>query len=407
MRTISVPAVWIGGGLVILLGLAPPALRAEPKTYPASVVVPDVEMRAGPSMQFPGAGKLRKGEQVFVHHEENDGRWLAVVPPPGSVSWVNHRFLGEFDPNGTGRQNAIIMADRVEVRVGGDRAVGPLPVKQVELPRGTIVEVCGPKAHAENSYWYPITPAEGEFRFIPREAVTYSASPSVPSSPPGTTISASPGSPTALPGHPGGGPGVPARLTSGGGPARVGRPDHPLWVRAEQAERAGDYAEAERLYTQLADDLKRTNGDHDLALLCFNRINRVRERRNGTPPGVAARPDSGNPANPGPPPSAQLQPPGGGVAARPQEVGTSATAVAQLQSSGPGWLRRAGFYIDGRQAYALENDQGGPRLYVTAQNGLSLDPYLNRYVELFGAIQTRGDIRGANYMTAARANVLR
>ena len=64
----------------------------------------------------------------------------------------------------------------------------------------------------------------------------------------------------------------------------------------------------------------------------------------------------------------------------------------------------AGFarvFVDGKQAYVLENTQGRPLLYVTAQAGLNLEPYVNRNVELFGPAIYRGDLR-ANYMTVVR-----
>src|SRR5258708_3781808 len=96
--------------------------QAQPGKYSAAVVLPEIQMRAGGSWQFPATGKLKKGEQVIVHHE--DGAWVAILPPPGTVSWVNHRFLGEFDPNGASKQNALVMADNVEVRLGQEKG-GP------------------------------------------------------------------------------------------------------------------------------------------------------------------------------------------------------------------------------------------------------------------------------------------
>src|SRR5262245_29095466 len=117
---------WLG--LCVIAAVLPAELRAQPGKYAAAIVLPEIEMRSGPSWQFKPTGKLKKGEQVIVHHE--DGGWVAIVPPPGAVSWVNHRFLGEFDPNASGKQNAVIMADKVEVRLGVDKA-GPLDVTQV------------------------------------------------------------------------------------------------------------------------------------------------------------------------------------------------------------------------------------------------------------------------------------
>ena len=80
-------------------------------------------------------------------------------------------------------------------------------------------------------------------------------------------------------------------------------------------------------------------------------------------------------------------------------------AVAQLQSS-TGFLRRAGFQIDGRQAYALESEPGLLRMYVTAQSGVNLEPYVNREVELIGPVSYRGELRN-NFMPVARVRLIR
>src|SRR5205807_1708880 len=115
----------------------------------AAVTINGVEVRSGPSWQHPATGSLRKGEQVLVFFEQ-DG-WLAVQPPQGSVSWVNHLFLGDYDTAGRGRQNATIMKDDTEVRVGTDLQAGPLrtprgePIRATRVPRGTIVTIIGPK----------------------------------------------------------------------------------------------------------------------------------------------------------------------------------------------------------------------------------------------------------------------
>jgi hypothetical protein len=76
-----------------------------------------------------------------------------------------------------------------------------------------------------------------------------------------------------------------------------------------------------------------------------------------------------------------------------------------MQSSGPGWLRRASFSVDRQPAYILENGAGRPVLYVTAQAGLNLEPYVNRTVELLGSVIYH-DLLQTSYMTAAQARLL-
>lgn len=374
-------------GMLTVLGM-PTETMAQPGKYAAAVVLPEIQMRAGGSWQFPPTGKLKKGEQVIVHHE--DGAWVAVLPPPGTVSWVNHRFLGDFDPNLNGKQNAMIMADNVEVRVGQEKGT-PLGVTQVKLPRGTIVEVVGAKVREENTTWYPIAPPEGEYRWLPKEAL---GAPS-PLAPPPVFVKSD--GPPASNGNPGQG-----QLTSN---ARTNvNVQHPQWTKAEQAERSGDYATAEKLYTLILQDLRQKNADPEMQLICYNRITKCQDR---------ARLDN-NVARPpvidGSKPPASLQPPTGTNSGA---VGTAwpsdprQTGNTGQRWSGAGSLRRAGFSIDNRQAYALENSRGQIIFYVTAGNGVSLDPHVNRQVDLLGAVQVRGDIRGGQYMVVSQVNAAR
>src|SRR5262249_37914173 len=59
---------------------------------------------------------------------------------------------------------------------------------------------------------------------------------------------------------------------------------------------------------------------------------------------------------------------------------------AQIMRSGPGRLYRPGFTIEGQATYGLDQGVGKAPLYVTAQPGLDLQPYLNRNVELHGTM---------------------
>lgn len=370
-------------GLLAVLVLPLPSM-AQPGKYAAAVVLPEIQMRAGGSWQFPATGKLKKGEQVIIHHE--DGAWVAVLPPPGTVSWVNHRFLGDFDPNLGGRQNATIMADGVEIRIGSEKG-GPLGVTQVKLPRGTLVEVLGSKMREENTTWYPIAPPEGEYRWLPKEAL---GSPSPIAPPPVFVKSDGNGGPTT------------GQLTSL--PKTNVVVQHAHWDKAEQAERTGDYATAEKIYTQILYDLRRTNADSEKQLICYNRITKCQDRLRLD--GSSARP----PIVDGAKPPASLQPPTGtnsGAVGTAWPNNTSPSATGNQRWSGPGQLRRAGFSIDNRQAYALENSRGQLLFYVTAGNGVSLDPHVNRQVDLLGTVHVRGDIRGGQYMIVSQVNAAR
>ena len=96
-------------------------------------------------------------------------------------------------------------------------------------------------------------------------------------------------------------------------------------------------------------------------------------------------------------------PPPSGTAQSSYPSGRGPAAVAQ--SSGPGRLRPAGRFVDARRAYALDNSQGRPIMYVTEQPGVNLEPYLNRNVELYGDVVYRMDLR-AYVMTATRVTPL-
>jgi hypothetical protein len=178
-------------------------------------------------------------------------------------------------------------------------------------------------------------------------------------------------------------------------------PGESLWYRAEQAERAGNPAEAERLFLQLAHE----TSDHDLQMRCYNRIHFLREgRRTSYPPGYYTQ-QRLTPA-PGYPSTNPYMTTGRATsqytyAPIPNTTAALASGSSNCQWSGWGWLRRAPFWVDNKQAYVLENNQGMPRLYVTAQQGVNLESSVNKTVNLYGKMAYRGDLR-TNYMTACQ-----
>jgi hypothetical protein len=54
---------------------------------------------------------------------------------------------------------------------------------------------------------------------------------------------------------------------------------------------------------------------------------------------------------------------------------------------GPGRLLRSTVPVNGQPAYVLDLGGGQPLYYVTAQSGVNLEPYVNRYVSLYGTIE--------------------
>lgn len=350
-------------------GLAAGLMHSQPPGPPPAAthragLAHNVEVRAGPSWQFAATGTLERGAEVEVLSEENG--WLTIRPPAGSCSWVADRFLKDPEKPTPGVKNAIIAGDvAVPVRVGRTGFNQPLPIEApVRLQRGTIVVLLGQQVTFEDTTWQCIQPTDSEVRYVPKEALDEKAElPPVP--------------------------GVPKSQ----GPL--------IWAQAEQAERAGNLAEAEQLYQQLADELARSNGDQELLLRCHNRIQQIRDRQRATAS----------------PPATPVSRTSGTTIAATAERSTSSPAsgytpaapspgAGPMHSSGPGWLRRTGFLIAGQRAYVLENGQGLVRLYVVPQTGVNLDPYLNQRVDLIGPLVPRTDVRGS-IMVVHRVNPVR
>ena len=362
-------------GLVLVLVVGASA-HGQTAPFDATISVPEAEVRSGPSSSpnFYVTGKLRQGTKVHVQEEKNG--WLAITPPPGSFSWISNLVIDR-----AGR-TAVVHADGAPVRIGSALGDQEPTIEQVKLARGTQVVLLGT---AKDGKWWPIEPPPQEVRYIPKEAVR--VTPAV------ETVSNSP-SPDGQ------------KSSSWTTPAAAAGPTSPTLQQAEQAEKAGQMADAIRLYEQAGQEV--TNSNHDLAMRCFSRAQCLREGKTGSvppgyQPGVPAQATTG--ADPrfapianytaGSPAPGQLT--GQGQAAN---YGPPPVNPGPLQSSGLGRLRRAGFFVDGKQAYVLENSQGRPQYYVTAQTSLNLEPYVNHMINLVGVAVYRGDLR-SNYMTAS------
>jgi len=373
--------------------------RAEPEPYNTTVRVPEVLVRSGPSLQYYATSRLPQGTEVRVLKEEEG--WLAITPPLDSFSWVKDLFIKEVDPVA----HTAVALESAEVRVGSALQPEKRDVTKATLKKGDLIIILDEKRSiSEDGSWVKIQPPVSEYRYVPLDAVQ----------PPAPKVQAAvPPSPPPSLGAPGYGQGY--------SPAA---PGDSLWYRAEQAERAGNPAEAERLFLQLA----RETNDHDLQMRCYNRIHFLREgRRPSYPQGYQpGRPsDSYYSNNYGP---YRLAPTPGypyNQTANPYATTSRATsqytyapvpstgqapaagsnANSNCQWSGWGWLRRAPFWVDNKPAYVLENSQGMPRLYVTAQQGVNLDSYVNRSVNLYGKMVYRGDLR-TNYMAACQLTPL-
>ena len=57
------------------------------------IVIPEVEVRSGPTLEYYPTSKLYYGSKVIVLRESKQPGWLAIKPPPGSFSWINAKFV--------------------------------------------------------------------------------------------------------------------------------------------------------------------------------------------------------------------------------------------------------------------------------------------------------------------------
>jgi hypothetical protein len=357
--------IWFGGlvGWLALTG----SLTAQTEGRDATIRVPWAEVRGNRSELFPVTGMLRQGQPVRVIREE-DG-YLAITPPPGSSSWIQDRVLKHTGSPTPGKTtSAYVLIDDAEVRLGGEKVALPLAVETARLKRGTIVRVLGDKAFAEGKEWWRIQPPPSEVRYIAKDAVNLQTS---------TVVASSPAS---------GGAPAPAMLTN--------QSSNPLWSQAEQAEQVRDYARAEMLYRQLAGQEAQPGGNHDLAIRCYNRIEQLSRRPAATWP--ARQPAPGMLVSAAPP----------AVSAAPAPT-TATPNSGGVIGSGPGWLRRTSVTIDGKTAFVLEDNRAQPRYYVLAQPGVNLEYYVNRPVEVFGALVQRSDLTGGGYLSVSRLQLLR
>lgn len=371
----------------LLLLLATSALTRADATL--GTVISDTPLRGSPRADGIEAGMIPKGTPVIVHHEEGD--WLAIQAPRGCVSWISHLFLEFPDQAGGFPKNAVVRSDgEVRLALGKAGLPKPLDVRRTAIPDGTIVLVIGPavKSDGDRSTWYPIVPPEDDFRYLPKAAVQMSTAggPSfVVKSPVTTSTSTSPPPPVAA-------IAAPIQGTS-----------HPTWLAAQQAEAAGDLDRAEKLYFDLARAMNTPGGDGELANQCYTRIHAIRERRRNRN-SQANPPESKFVASTGSTAAAtEFAPSKEDVTPR---ITTVENRASPGQWTGSGYLRLAGFKIANQQAYALE-DPRGRLLYYAVANGVDLEKYRNKTVDLFGPVTTPADLRGVPLVEATRIDQVR
>ncbi len=346
----------------------------------AVVMAKEVVVYSAPGDTAPDTGTLPKGTRLMVHHEEPGG-WLAVQPPNGSISWVNHRFLdfGDAVPTKFPAAATIRCGDAgIEIEAGKFTTAGPLNVRRTKLPPDTAVTVMGPRVTwaGDNSFWYPIWSQAGDFRYVKKDGVQSAAQPPdrmvVLSS--GTMDQNPLASATVRPIDPLPSPGVPTVGDTFKSTKPADWPNHPLWIQAEAANKAGDLDKAERLYFQLAGEMSKSGGDADLGNLCYSRIHSIRERRRSMGgDAVAVRSTTATSSS-----SDSTQPVSAHTTAQPKE--------AKDAWYGPGMLIAAIGKYQGQPVYSLETEPGRVIAYVVPAAGFDLLPHVRKKVALMGKV---------------------
>ncbi len=354
MRVLMVPAVLLG-----VLALARPA---SAQGYPAemTIMLPEVEVRSGPTKEYYPTSKLRYGDRVLVLRESKDQPgWLAIKPPQGSFSWINAKFVKQVDAR-TGYVESEGNTP-VPVRPGSSLINKAPDVEVVKIPSGSIVTILDKGVTADGSSWVRIQPPPTEVRYIPGEAVQARQ---LASNNNNVNIN---------------------------GPTAAGYTSNPYIAKAEQALQTGQVDLAKQLFKDAFDRTTDTAQKN----YAYNRLTSLTQ--NAWMPGQ---------------PQATVP---GMTAVRPVGQNTpfqgTTNAPAQTLSYPPQWsqwgiLRKAAFEKDGQPVYVLENRQGQALLYAVSEPGKSLKDYVGRPVALYGPLTYRSDdYLRTHFMTASHVAV--
>ncbi|HBI44001.1 MAG TPA: hypothetical protein DDY78_14295 [Planctomycetales bacterium] len=379
-----------------LLGLAEAARADDAVTIEKET---DARCGRGDGTMFYPTNHLKPGDRVRVLKEE-EGGWLAILPPSGSFSWINKQLLyhrADWPAN-----TWTVNAPEAPVRIGSNLSPTPPTVIGLTLKRGAIVTTItgGHEQVDQEGTWLPIDPPKGDF---PRCEVRYIRAETIqkPAAGAAGVFAASPNANPTAPGD-----------------AEV------LYKQAIAAEKWNPQ-QAITLYDQGAN----SDANPDRRLQALNRANWLRENLKnpttsimpGVPPGgdlrMAAAPSESKvyplASSPQPNPDVRLAPPQGSGAPTTNSWSATPTALRTSPapagpptagteySSGPGWLQVSGRSAEGRKTYVMVSDKGVPFYYATNQPGVNLELYLKRRVELFGQAIYNGDLR-ANYMRVSR-----
>lgn len=132
----------------------------------AHIAVDRLEVRSGPGKEYYVTQVLRHGTAVEIYRR-GPGGWLAIRPPENSFSWVAARHVrSTADP-----KVVSVLTEGVVAWVGAQGAQIAQHKWQVRLRRGELLHVIGKQAIAIGpgfaiETYYKVAPPAGEFRWI-------------------------------------------------------------------------------------------------------------------------------------------------------------------------------------------------------------------------------------------------
>ena len=345
----------------------------------------EVSLLAGPGTNMPETARLRRGARIRVHHEEGD--YFAVQPPAGCISWVRMNYL-QFVKTGESivfPSAAVVDANGLaKLKAGRVGEAKPLGVERIAVPDGTVLTVVGQKVEIDGVKWYPVAAPEDDFRYILKTTVELGnaiESKYVVTSPNnGPTGTATP---AILP------------LPTASIPAPVGSNwNHPRWIEAQRAERAGDLDLAEKIYLDLAKEMNKPGGTEKLAEDCYARVHDIRERRrraSGRTSMVTPTPDRRD-------------------GAKRDVTMVSAVTPSKSESTesetprweGPGTLYTSALRFNGEKLFALQSNPKSVMTYAIAGKGVDLARQTNQSLRLYGTVVPLAGYPGQTVMTVTR-----
>ena len=164
--------MWLQRTLFTLIISLLSVLPIVAQTYPAKapVVLAEVEVRSGPTKNFYPTSKLYRNQEVIVLSESKEAPgWLEIVPPAGSFSWINSKYVKQID----GRLGYVEAdAGRPIPILPGSTLVNQQPQREsMKLTAGTCVVIVDRPLQIMSETWLPIQPHPSERRYLPIEAV--------------------------------------------------------------------------------------------------------------------------------------------------------------------------------------------------------------------------------------------